>query len=64
MDWREIEVKEIQNRVSFLREGYVSRAILDSGTSEIDVALLHQSFLKVFSNNWGDAFKFYRSAGA
>ena len=48
-----MEANEIQNRVSFLREGYVSRAILDSGTSEIDVALLHQSFLKAFSHNGG-----------
>ena len=46
MNWREIEAKEIQNRVSFLREGYVAKAILDDGTSEIDVALLHQKFLK------------------
>ena len=53
MNWREMEADEIQNRVSFLREGYVSRAIVDSGTSEIDVALLHQSFLKAFSHNGG-----------
>ena len=53
MNWREIEAKEIQNRVAFLREGYVAKAILDSGTSEIDVALLHQSFLKAFSHNGG-----------
>ena len=53
MNWREMEANEIQNRVSFLREGYVSRAIVDSGTSEIDVALLHQSFLKAFSHNGG-----------
>ena len=37
MNWREMEANEIQNRVSFLREGYVYRAIVDSGTSEIDV---------------------------
>ena len=53
MTWREMEANEIQNRVSFLREGYVSKAIVDNGTSEIDVALLHQSFLKAFSNNGG-----------
>lgn len=53
MNWREMEANEIQNRVSFLREGYVSRAIVDTGTSEIDVALLHQSFLKAFSHNGG-----------
>jgi D-arginine dehydrogenase len=53
MNWREMEAEEIQNRVPFLREGYVSQAIVDSGTSEIDVALLHQSFLKVFSQNGG-----------
>jgi glycine/D-amino acid oxidase-like deaminating enzyme len=53
MNWREMEANEIQNRVSFLREGYVSKAILDSDTSEIDVALLHQSFLKAFSHNGG-----------
>ena len=53
MNWREMEANEIQNRVSFLREGYVSKAFVDSGTSEIDVALLHQSFLKAFSHNGG-----------
>ena len=53
MNWREMEANEIQNRVSFLREGYVSKAIVDSGTSEIDVALLHQSFLKAFFHNGG-----------
>ena len=53
MNWRLMEAKEIQNRVSFFREGYVSKAILDRGTSEIDVALLHQSFLKVFFYNGG-----------
>jgi D-arginine dehydrogenase len=57
MNWREIEAKEIQNRVSFLREGYVAKAILDGGTSEIDVALLHQKFLKVFSQNGGTLLK-------
>ena len=57
MNWREIEAKEIQNRVSFLREGYVAKAILDDGTSEIDVALLHQSFLKAFSHNGGTLLK-------
>ena len=53
MNWREMGANEIQNRVSFLRERYVSKAIVDSGTSEIDVALLHQSFLKAFSYNGG-----------
>ncbi|NCX86803.1 MAG: FAD-binding oxidoreductase, partial [Rhodobacteraceae bacterium] len=53
MNWREMEANEIENRVSFLREGYASKAIVDSGTSEIDVALLHQSFLKTFSHNGG-----------
>jgi D-arginine dehydrogenase len=53
MNWREIAAEEIQSRITFLREGYASKAILDSGTSEIDVALLHQRFLKVFSQNGG-----------
>jgi D-arginine dehydrogenase len=56
-NWREIAAEEIQSRISFLREGYVSKAILDSGTSGIDVALLHQSFLKVFSQNGGSLLK-------
>ena len=48
MNWREMEANEIQNRVSFLREGYVSKAFVNSSTSEIDVALLHKSFFEGF----------------
>lgn len=53
MGMREISVDEARAKHPLLREGYVRRAILDPGTADIDVDLLHQTYLKSFRANGG-----------
>jgi D-arginine dehydrogenase len=38
----------------FLREGYAKRAVLDSGTADIDVDRLHQAYLRLFRGRGGE----------
>ena len=49
----EISVAAAKTRFPLLRNGYARRAILDAGTADIDVDLLHQSFLKLFRQRGG-----------
>lgn len=44
----EIGLAEARSRHPLLREGYARRAVLDPGTADIDVDLLHQDFLRRF----------------
>ena len=48
-----IEGAELNERLPLLREGYAAGAIWDSGTSEIDVAALHQGYLSRFKASGG-----------
>ena len=50
---REIAVREARERFPLLREGYARRALLDPGTADIDVDLLHQSYLRLFKSRGG-----------
>lgn len=50
----EITVAEARARFPLLREGYARRAVLDRGTADIDVDLLHQSYLRRFRQNGGE----------
>ncbi|MGX9349735.1 NAD(P)/FAD-dependent oxidoreductase [Shimia sp. W99] len=45
---RRIEAAELYARLPLLRDGYAFGAMWDSGTSEIDVAALHQGYLRCF----------------
>jgi D-arginine dehydrogenase len=49
----EIPVAEARAKFPLLREGYARRAVLDAGTADIDVDLLHQSYLKLFRQRGG-----------
>jgi len=49
----EISVSEAARRFPLLREGYAKRAVLDAGTADIDVDLLHQFYLKLFRQRGG-----------
>jgi D-arginine dehydrogenase len=49
----EISVAEAHAKFPLLREGYAKRAVLDAGTADIDVDLLHQSYLKLFRQRGG-----------
>lgn len=44
---------ELQDRLPLLREGYATAALWDTGTSEIDVAALHQGYLRMFKAHGG-----------
>jgi len=44
---------ELQERLPLLRAGYAAAALWDTGTSEIDVAALHQGYLRMFKAHGG-----------
>lgn len=48
-----ISATELRSRVPLLRDGYASGAIWDSGCSKIDVAAMHQGYLRHFKNEGG-----------
>jgi D-arginine dehydrogenase len=50
---REIPVAVAREKFPLLREGYARHAILDPGTADIDVDLLHQGYLKLFRQRGG-----------
>lgn len=50
---REIAPAECRARYPLLREGYVKRAVLDPNTADIDVDLLHQSYLRLLKSHGG-----------
>lgn len=43
----------LKGRLPLLREGYAMAALWDTGTSEIDVAALHQGYLRMFKAHGG-----------
>jgi D-arginine dehydrogenase len=49
----EIAIAEAHRLFPILRQGYASRASLDPGTADIDVDMLHQSYLKQFKSRGG-----------
>ncbi len=49
----EISPAAAKAMLPLLRDGYARRAILDAGTADIDVDLLHQSYLKRFRQRGG-----------
>jgi len=50
---RRIGSDELYTNLPLLRQGYATGAMWDTGTSEIDVAGLHQGYLRVFGANGG-----------
>ncbi len=50
---QEITAAAARTRFPVLREGYVRRALLDSGTADIDVDLLHQTYLRLIKSRGG-----------
>ena len=48
-----IDSQEVSERLPLLRKGYAAAALWDSGTSEIDVAALHQGYLRQFKTAGG-----------
>ena len=50
----EISAADARRRFPLLREGYAKRAILDAGTADIDVDLLHNSYLRLFRQRGGE----------
>ena len=50
---RRVDRLNLQQRVPLLRENYAVGAIWDSGTSEIDVATLHEGYLRLFKASGG-----------
>lgn len=50
---KEISISEAHERFPLLRQGYARHAVLDPGTADIDVDLLHQSYLKLFRQRGG-----------
>ena len=49
----EISIAVAHEKFPLLREGYAKRAVLDPGTADIDVDLLHQNYLKLFRQRGG-----------
>lgn len=49
----EISVAAAKAKFPLLKDGYAKRAVLDPGTADIDVDLLHQSYLKLFRQRGG-----------
>lgn len=49
----EIAVPEAKAKFPLLKDGYARRAVLDPGTADIDVDLLHQTYLKLFKSRGG-----------
>lgn len=50
---RRMDEGELRARLPLLRDGYAIGALWDSGTSEIDVAALHQGYLRRFKASGG-----------
>ncbi len=50
---QEITAIAAQAKFPLLRQSYIKRAILDPGTADIDVDLLHQSYLRLFKSRGG-----------
>ncbi|WP_421696311.1 NAD(P)/FAD-dependent oxidoreductase [Aestuariivirga sp.] len=50
----EIPIAAAKEKFPPLRDGYARRAVLDGGTADIDVDLLHQSYLKLFRQRGGE----------
>ncbi|MFN4144076.1 NAD(P)/FAD-dependent oxidoreductase [Aestuariivirga sp.] len=50
----EIPIGTAKEKFPLLQEGYAKRAVLDPGTADIDVDLLHQSYLKLFRQRGGE----------
>ena len=48
-----IDHDALYERLPLLRDGYAVAALWDTGTSEIDVAALHQGYLHMFKENGG-----------
>ena len=42
-------VSEAHRRIRLLKKGYAKFALLDRGTADIDVDLLHQGYLRLFA---------------
>ena len=53
-----VEISPAAARAKFplLKEGYARRAVLDPGTADIDVDLLHQSYLRLFRQRGGELY--------
>jgi D-arginine dehydrogenase len=49
----EISIAEAKAHMPMLRDGYAVRAVLDPGTADIDVDVLHQGFLREFKSATG-----------
>jgi D-arginine dehydrogenase len=50
----EISIATAQEKFPLLRDGYARRAVLDPGGADIDVDLLHQSYLRLFRQRGGE----------
>lgn len=50
----EISPAEARAKFPLLKEGYARRAVLDPGTADIDVDLLHQFYLRLFRQRGGE----------
>lgn len=50
---REIALAAARAKFPLLRDGYAARAVLDPGTADIDVDLLHQGYLRLFKSRGG-----------
>lgn len=53
-DLKEISFAEAHRHFPALKEGYARQAVLDSSTSDIDVDLLHQGFLRQIKTQGGE----------
>jgi D-arginine dehydrogenase len=51
---QEISPAVARAKFPLLKEGYARRAVLDPGTADIDVDLLHQSYLRLFRQRGGE----------
>jgi glycine/D-amino acid oxidase-like deaminating enzyme len=49
----EISPAAAKAKFPLLKDGYARRAVLDPGTADIDVDLLHQSYLRLFRQRGG-----------
>ncbi len=50
---REITLAAAGAKFPLLRDGYAARAVLDPGTADLDVDLLHQGYLRLFKSRGG-----------
>lgn len=51
---RRVSAEDLRRRLPLLRDGYAAGALWDAGTSEIDVAALHQGYLRGFKALGGE----------